>query len=212
MVCGTPRSMASLRAKRAACPVLSAFENNVLPAYRGLARRLVDDTLRPDERRAFERTVGVLRLQERALSLRAIAVELHTTEDALKKFTGRGVFRTVAQFIREQAAAPDSRIQGTRQREQRRRWDEFAPDALDYFDAAFERDANGEYVDPNRAERAAFLVAKSQGWTEPPPPPVRRVELKAGIIQAQMLAIAECDARLKRPLVEVANDSPSRDE
>lgn len=106
------------------------------------------------------------------LSLRVIAVELDTTENTLKKFNARGVFRTIAQFLHEQEAGSDSLVQAQRQREKRRRWDEFAPDALDYFDAAFEKDANGEYLDANRAERAAFLVAKSQGWIEPPPPPV----------------------------------------
>lgn len=182
----------------------------MLPAYRGLARRLVDGVLRPDERKAFERTIGVLRLRERGLSLRAIAVELHTTEDALKKFTARGVFRTVAQYLREQTSTPDDpRMQSIRQREERRRWDEFAPDALDYLDAAFEKDANGEYVDPDRAERAAYRVAKSQGWMDPEPPPARRVEIKAGIIQEKMRAISESDAARTRP-VATLNGSCAR--
>lgn len=183
----------------------------MLPAYRGLARRLVDDTLRPNERKAFVRTLGVLRLRERGLSLGAIAVEIGTTEDALKKFTARGVFRTIAQFLRERTSLPDTSALGARPREGRRRWDEFAPDALDYFDAAFEKDPTGEYVDLNRAERAAFLVAKSQGWTEPPPPRVRGVELKAGIIQAQMRAIAASDSAMHRsaPMAAPKVDAPT---
>ena len=121
----------------------------------------------------------------------------------------RGVFRTIAQFLREQESAPDAHLLAARQREEHRRWDELSPDALDYFEAAFEQNVNGDYLDPDRAERAARLVAQSQGWTEPEPPVVRPVAIEVSVIEAQMRAIAASDAAIHRPATAVtlaAND------
>jgi hypothetical protein len=148
---------------------------------------------RPTERQALDRTIGVLHLREKGLSLRAIAIELHTTENALKAFTRRGVFRTMAKFLGAQESAPDARMQADRQRDERRRWNERTSDALAYFEAAFEKDVHGKYVDAGRAERAAKLVAESQGWTEPEAPAPKPQTLKLGVIQAAMAAIAASD-------------------
>ncbi len=188
------RGMTTVRAKRRSAPVQTALEGVVLPAYRGLARRLADGSLRQVEQAAFERAVAVLRLREQGLPLHAIAQELHTTENALKKFVARGVFRTIAQFLRERESATAEQRQRMTQRHEREHWDDLATSALDYYAEAFRRRDDGEYVDGDRAERAAKLIAEGQGWTEPEPPPSRPVPLSAGIIQAQMRVIAVCDA------------------
>lgn len=172
-----------------------ALEISPKSANRGLVRRLLDNTLAPAEREKLGRVEDVMRLEHEGLKLPAIAAELGLTVDALRSWVRTEEYRIFRKYLTERTQLTDDVTLQDRRKRRRRRWEGFGDRALDYYDFAFKRDKKGGYEDPDRAERAAKLVAQGEGWTEPAPAAVKPRDLKSGIIQAQMAAIAAADRK-----------------
>jgi len=158
-----------------------------------LARRLFDHTLRPTDQTRLVTIRRVLDAQAAGKIIPQIAADCGMSPQNLRNFMKTEHFRITAQFLHDQAQKPGTDGQRERQQSERAEWNALAPKSLDYYRDAFARDADGAYVSVERAERAAGLVAKGQGWTEPEPPAPKPQTLKLGVIQAAMQAIAASD-------------------
>lgn len=181
------------------------FELRKKGPTQAFVRRLVDGALRPSEKAEFARVQQLMRLEEDALLQKDIAPQLGMTPVQLRNWQKTDRYRLMRKMIEEQVHAPDDEEKSAAQRaSERRRYDAHAKDANDYFDVAFRRHAvsdpkkgikAGDFVDLDRAERAANKLAASQGWTEPLPAYVKPRELPAGVVQSTMAAIAATDRR-----------------
>lgn len=185
---------------------LDAFELNPQATNRGLARRLLDQTLRPPEREYLAHVETIAALEDEGLKYPAIAETLGWPNEKLQCFARTDKFRLFRKYVQDRALLQGDTHAQDRRRAERRRWDSNAPKALDYFDTAFRRHTKdddhkfpkfkkGDWVDPDRAERAAQLVARSAGWTEPVVATAKPKDLKVGVIQQAMHAIAAADRR-----------------
>lgn len=187
--------------------VLEAFRLNPLAtqsANRGLAKRLMAGTLRPPEQAGLERCALVLKYESEGLKYPAIAELIGLHVDKLRKWTQSNTYQIFSTYLAERSLTEDDQAGADRRRANRRRFETNEAKALDYIDQAFRRHTRddkdgrykqGDYIDMDRAERMTQLVAKSAGWTEPLPGHAKPKELKVGVIQGQMQAIAAADRR-----------------
>lgn len=181
------------------------FDLKVKGPTQAFVRRLADGAMRPSEKAEFARLQQLMRLEEDDLYQKDIAPQLGMTPIALRQWQKTDRYRLMRKFIEEQVHAPDDEEKSAAQRSsERRRYDAHAKDANDYYDVAFRRHAvgdakkgikPGDFVDLDRAERAAKQLAASQGWLEPLPAYVKPRELPAGVVQSTMAAIAATDRR-----------------
>lgn len=191
---------------------------------RGLVERLIDGTLRPQEQQQLLKTREIRRRQLKGETTAAIAKALGELPQNLRSYMAGQHFRVMMRWLTESEAKPASVVLADRRKEERAEWNALAPKALAFFQHAFDRhppgtkgkgglDIGGTYLDADRAERAAKLIADGQGWTEPEPAPQKRSELKLGVIQAQMSAIAAVDRgeTVVRVQVEVRQDTREGD-
>lgn len=176
----------------------------VASTNRGLARRLMTNTLRPPERQDLELVARIAQLEQEGLTFRPMAELLGMPFPKLVKYTGTEKYRLFREYLQQQAQHPDESAASEKRRAERWQWDAFGGNALDYYRQAYRRHTKddpakgikaGDYVDKDRAERASQLYAKSAGWTEPVPGVAKPKELKVGVIQGQMLAIAAADRK-----------------
>ena len=174
---------------------------------RALATRLVDGTLRPAEQAQLDRTREIRARQQRGETTLQIAAALKMTPQNLRSYMAGQHFRVTMRYLAEQDAKPSEVVAFDRRATERAEWNALAPRALEFYRRAFAVDAKGNYVNADRAERAAKLLADGQGWTAPEPTAVRQQALKPGVIQAQMHAIAATDRgeTVVRVQVEVAS-------
>ncbi len=182
-----------------------AFDlQTVQSTNRGLARRLMAGTLRPPEQIQFARVEEILKLERQGLKYPAIAEMIGMPVEKLRKWIGTTTYAIFQKYLGSRQLLDDDQAGHDRRRANRRRWETNEAKALDYYDQAYARhtkdDKNGrykqgDYIDMDRAERASHLVAKSAGWTEPLPGHAKPKELKVGVIQGQMQAIAAADRR-----------------
>jgi hypothetical protein len=187
----------------------SPLDDLQLPALvgtnRGMAKRLLAGTLRPPEKEALARVEEILKLEAEGLKFPAIAELIGWPVEKLRKWVGSNTYQILQKYVADRALCEDDQAVHDRRRQERRRWDSNGAKALDYYDQAFRRHTSddpekkrwkqGDFVDLDRAERAAQLFARSAGWTEPIPGHAKPKELKVGVIQGQMQAIAAADRR-----------------
>lgn len=175
---------------------------------RGLARRLIDNTLRPLERQNLTFTETIAKLEDEGQKYPSIARELGWTTQKLRRWVQTDQYRVLRKFVQERSVIKSDHDALVRRQESRRRFDSNDTRALDYFDQAFKRfpkdvknaqgviqHRRGEYVDLDRAERAAIVVAKAMGWTEPVATTAKPKALPIGVIQGQMQGMAAADRR-----------------
>lgn len=183
---------------------LEAFALEPQSQNRGLARRLMDQTLRPPEQEYLERVEAIAALETEGLKYAAIAETLGLPHDKLIGLMRTDKYRLCRKYVADRARLAGDHHAQDRRRSERRRWDSNGGKALDYYDQAFRRHtmtdkkkgiAKGDFVDMDRAERAAQLFARSAGWTEPVPSHHKPKELKIGVIQQAMQAIRAADNR-----------------
>jgi hypothetical protein len=166
----------------------------------------MDGSLLPQEREELERTERIMAGEEEGLVQARIAERLGMPAVQLHKFLATQKYRIYRKYLSEQLAVADDELSADRKRVERKRWDGHAKSALDYYDQAFRRAGaameikgrkiqKGDFVDLDRAERAAELVAKAQGWTEPVAAHAKPRDLKVGVIQQRMEGIAAADRR-----------------
>lgn len=190
---------------------LEPFEIALVPSSgnRGLARRLMDQTLRPPERADLERVEEIARLEAEGLTYKPIAEVLGWTAEKLYGWVQTEKYRLLRKYVADRELLQGDQHAVDRRRAERRRWDSNGGKALDYFDQAFRRHTKddvpekgtklrfkkGDFVDLDRAERAAKLFAESAGWTEPLTASAKPRDLKVGVIQGAMRAIAAADRK-----------------
>lgn len=193
---------------------------------RGLARRLMDGTLRPPEREDLARVEEIARLEEEGKQYREIAELLGWERDKLAAWVKTDKYRLLRRYVAERATLTDDASLTQRRAQERRKWDGYASKALDYFTQAFKQHPRddekkgikaGAYVDLDRAERASRLIAGAQGWLDPLPQAAKPRTLTPGVIQAQMQAIRATDrrelvVRVETQTVEIRALAPSLNE
>lgn len=175
---------------------------------RGLARRLLDNTLRPQEAQDLQRVETIARLEEEGQKYPAISRELGWEVDRLRAWVQTDKYRVLRKFVQERAVVRDDSQAFARRSQARRRFEANDARALDYFDQAFKRHGKdvkrpdgtvlhrrGEYIDLDRAERAAMAIAKAMGWTEPQTAQAKPKSVPIGVIQGQMQGMAAADRR-----------------
>ena len=180
-------------------------------ANRGLARRLMDQTLRPGEREDLRKVQIIADLEEQGHKYPYIARELGWDVDKLRGWVQTDKYRVLRKYCAERVLLIDDTQALQRRQGERKRFDANAVKALDYLDRAFARwtkdikgikhgveqivHRRGDFCDLDRAERATQLIAKAQGWTEPLPSSTKPRQLAPGVIQAQMQGMAAADRR-----------------
>jgi hypothetical protein len=183
---------------------LDAFALEPQSQNRGLARRLMDQTLRPPEREYFARVEAIAALEDQGLKGAAIAETLGLPYLKLIGLMRTDKYRLCRKYLADRGRLAGDQHAHERRQSERRRWDANGGRALDYYDQAFRRHtkgdpkkgiAKGDFCDPDRAERAAQLFARSAGWTEPVPTHAKPKELTLGVIQQAMQAIRAADSR-----------------
>lgn len=171
---------------------------------RGLARRLMDGALRPPEREDLARVEEIRRLEEEGLKGTEIAQALHWSEQRFRGWCATDKYRLLRRYVAERQAITDDGQLDQRNRQERRKWEGFGAKALRYFDQAFRehpRDDKkrgiraGDYVDLDRAERAAKMIAGARGWLEPVAAASKAPTFAPSVIQATMDAIRATDRR-----------------
>jgi hypothetical protein len=167
----------------------------------------MDASLLPAEREELARAEQIMAAEEEGLGQEAIAERCGLPFEKFRAFLRTQKYRIYRKYLSEQLAVAEDDLSADRKRSERRRWDKHAKNALDYYDQAFRRHtaslkikgrppiAKGDFVDPDRAERAAQMVAKAQGWTEPVAAHAKPRDLKVGVIQQRMDGIAAADRR-----------------
>lgn len=183
------------------------FERTIaveMPAMLGLARRLVDDTLRPIERQGLEMTKAILRLQGQNYTQPQMCEELKVKLPRLASFVTRGTFRVCSKWLRERETSTDSKVVDQREKAERARFEALGGKALDFLELCFERDPKGQYKSKVDAKWATAIVAKGKGWDERSEH-TRMPDIKIGVIVAQQQAIRKSDATYHggRVVVEV---------
>lgn len=183
---------------------LDAFALIPQSMNRGIARRIMDGTLRPPERTYLERVEQIAALEDEGLRGPAIAEALGLELLKLRSLMATEKYRLFRKYVADRAQLQTDGHAQDRRRHERRRWDSNGGKALDYYDQAFRRHRKGDpkkgilkgdFVDLDRAERAAKLFAESAGWTEPVATTTKPKELKVGVIQQAMQAIGAADRR-----------------
>ena len=185
---------------------LEAYELALTPqsGNRGLARRLMDGTLRPDERAYLEQVEAMAKLEAEGLKYPAIAEVTGLTHEKIMSMVRTEKYRLVRKYVADRELMQGDQQAQDRRRAERRRWDSNGGRALDYYDQAFRRHhkdihakgiKKGDFLDMDRAERAAKLFAESAGWTEPVAASTKPRDLKLGVIQAAMQGIAAADRK-----------------
>lgn len=185
---------------------LEAHELSLTPqsANRGLARRLMDGTLRPPEQQYLDKVERIAAFEAEGKYVPEIAEVLGEDADKLRGWMRTEKYRLFRKFVADRALLRSDGEAHDRRRAERRRWDSNGAKALDYYDQAFRRHPKdvkakgikkGDFVDLDRAERAAKLFAESAGWTEPVPTQQKPRDLKVGVIQQRMQGIAAADAK-----------------
>jgi len=180
-------------------------------ANRGLARRLMDGTLRPHEREDLRKVEQIAQLEEEGQKYPMIAHELGKDVEWIRRWVQTEKYRVLRAHIAQRSLIVDDVQAFQRRQHERKRFDANGVKALDYFDQAFKRYGNdvreerngkmklvhrrGDFVDLDRAERAANLFAKAAGWTEPIPNTAKPRTLPPGVIQGQMQAMLAADRR-----------------
>ena len=178
---------------------------------RGLVRRLLDGTLRPSEREDLRKAEQIAALEEEGHQYPMIAHELGTSVEWLRRWTQTEKYRVLRTHLAQRALIVDDVQAFQRRQQERKRFDANGVKALDYYDQAFKRHGNdvrekrgekmvlvhrrGDFVDLDRAERAANLFAKAAGWTEPIPNTAKPRTLAPGVIQQQMTAMIATDRK-----------------
>jgi hypothetical protein len=194
-------------------PVSESIESHALAIHKSspsksIAQRLADGCPTAKEREELELTAQITACEDAGLTRAKQATRLGMTKIKLEQFVQSEKYRVYRKFLAEQQATSEDDLSALRRQESRRRFDKHDQNALRYFDQAFktadmdELDAKGrvirkkgDFLDLDRAERASLLVAKAQGWTEPLPTVTKPKELKGGVIQQAMQAIAAADRR-----------------
>lgn len=190
---------------------LEDFEIALVPqsGNRGIARRLMDGTLRPPEREYLERVETIAAREAEGLLYPAIAETLGLEVPQLYGFTRTDKYRLFRKYVADRELLQGDQHATDRRRIERRRWDSNGGKALDYYDQAFRRHTadevvekgkkprwkKGDFCDMDRAERAAKLFAESAGWTEPVAASTKPRELKVGVIQQAMAAMQATDRK-----------------
>lgn len=176
---------------------------------RGLAQRLVDGTPTAAEAGELQRTEDILRLQDQGLTIPQMATDLSFDPIKLGHFLRTQKYRVYRKYLTERDACTDEILVQQRRANERRRWDGFAGHALDWYQWAMRRHQRdvkhpktgvvlhkkGDPIDADRYERAAKLIAESQGWTVPPTLAAKPRDVKPGVIQGVMAAVAAADRR-----------------
>lgn len=187
------------------------FERQValdMPSMVGLARRLVTDTLKRDEREQVARTEKFLELVEQGWNATQIAPEVGMSPHALHQWTGRARFRVFSMWVKERTLRPDDKTKLVRASTERARFEALGPKALDFLEDAFRRDAAGKYLDRREAKWATEMVAKGKGWTEPELARRDVGELKVSVVVAQQTAIRASDAARGSPVTIEVTATP----
>jgi len=187
---------------------IEAFIHEPKGMSRAFARRLMDQTLKPEERTHLALVASIMAFEDEGLTHRQMAERLPLPLVKLDAVMKTQKYRLCRQYLagrqRLDAGHNAEQIAQDRRREERIRWEANGSHALDYYEQAFRRHpiANekkgvlvGDFVDMDRAERGAQLFAKSAGWTEPVATALKPKELKVGVIQQAMQAIAAADRR-----------------
>lgn len=168
-----------------------------------LEERLHADALLPAEREAYARTERVVELEERGKTAQQIADALHVPLDTVKGWKRTESFKLMRKAILARKGGVRVVPTPTEQAENdriarmalRAEWNKLGREALRFFQRAFERDDDDEYLDKGMAERAAGRVADSLGLTTPEPVTPPRQHVPVGVVQARMSAIAAADRR-----------------
>lgn len=185
---------------------LQSLELDVTSTNKGVARRLLDGRLRPPEQQYLASVEQIAQLEDEGLSFATIAEAIGWETHKIYSFVATEKYRVFRKYIADRALFTTDAQAGDRRRAERRRWDANGGRALDYYDAAFRRHTQdddspkpkykrGDFMDLDRAERAAQLFARSAGWTDPVPTHVKPKDLKVGVIQQAMRAIAAADRK-----------------
>lgn len=185
---------------------LEDFEIALVPqsANRGIARRLMDGTLRPPEREYLDRVEQIAALEAEGLKYPAIAEAVGWDSQKLTGWIRTDKYRLMRKYVADRELLRGDQHATDRRRAERRRWDANGGKVLDYYDQALRRHLSdnaakghkkGDFVDMDRAERAAKLFAESAGWTEPIPASTKPRELKVGVIQQAMAAMQATDRK-----------------
>lgn len=185
---------------------LEDFEIALVPqsGNRGIARRLMDGTLRPPEREYLDRVEQIAALEAEGLTYPAIAEALGWETQKLAGWVRTDKYRLMRKYVADRELLQGDQHAADRRRAERRRWDANGGKVLDYYDQALRRHLSdnkekgykkGDFVDMDRAERAAKLFAESAGWTEPIPASTKPRELKVGVIQQAMAAMQATDRK-----------------
>lgn len=173
-----------------------------------LLKRLADGCLRPREQANLEKVAQIVKYEQEGKTQKQIAALLGMTKPMFDQYLRSQSFRIYRRYCMEARrnqgnAELDANAQQRRQT-MRRRFDLHDGDALDYFAYAFRRHTKidvakkirvGDFIEPDRAERATKLVAGAQGWLEPIPAHAKPKDLTPGVVQAQMKAVRAADSR-----------------
>lgn len=173
------------------------------PKTAALEERLAADALLPIEREAYARTERCVELEERGKTAQQIADAMGVPLDTVKGWRRTEQYKLFRKAIlaRQGTArmVPTVGEQAESDRQARMalraEWNKLGREALRWYQRAFERDDDDEYLDKGMAERAAAKVADSLGLTTPEPVTPPRQRVPQGIVQARMSAIAAADRR-----------------
>lgn len=136
----------------------------------------------------------VYRMEEEGLSISTIAEKLRIPVRQLGKFVKSEFYaNTCGKLRRIRDNDEDARLEAQK-REERRIFEEFGKDALDYYKLCFKRDEHGNFLDAGAAAWATEKVTKGRGWDQPPASVRATLEVRVEVVSAKMDAIRAADA------------------
>ena len=173
---------------------------------KALERRLVNDTLTPEDKAELARVRQVRQLRKEGATILECARKTGQTESRLNQFMRRSIYKLYEAHLIKLERGEDDKAVGDVARNAKHAFVQFAPDAIDFYRECYKRnpledqEEKGIFKDPARAEWATERVSKGLGLTEPDIATRPTINIGSAIIVGELNVIENDDRQAREAL------------
>lgn len=170
-------------------------------SLKALSRRLAKSTLTEEDKKQLAFVRRLVGLKREGATLLEMARETGETEPKIRQFMQRGVYKLYRDYVLQLEVGDNDKQVATIVKDAKHRFAQFAPDAMDFYAYAFERNKEddvrekGPFKQADLAQWATEKVSKGLGLDQPEHAirPVIHIDLK--LIHAENSMVDSDDAR-----------------
>ena len=173
------------------------------PGLKALSRRLTNNTLTQEDQEQLAYVRRLVTLKRSGATLLEMARETGSTEPKIRQFMKRGVFALYRDYLLQLEVGSNDKQVERIVRDAKTRFAQFAPDAMDFYAHAFERNAESEveekgpFKNMGLAQWATEKVSKGLGLDQPEQTVRPHINIELKLIHHENAQVDDDDARAR---------------